>query len=75
MKKTEVSETYYLNNSGSRWIVLENGKKPVHPFKTKSGKIVIRTVIYYESFGNFGSMCISYKGSKIKVLADTILDD
>lgn len=70
-----ITETYYLNNSGSRWIVLENGKKPVHPFKTKSGKIILRTAQFYESFGNFGSICISWKGSKIKVLDDTVLDD
>ena len=73
--KTAASQVYYLNNSGSRWIVLENGKKPVHTFKTKSGKTVHRTAIFYESFGNFGSVCISYKGSKIKVLADSILND
>ena len=75
MNTIHTSQIYYLNNSGSRWIVLEDGKKPVHPFKTKSGKIIYRTAIFYESFGNFGSVCISYKGSKIKVLADTILDD
>ncbi len=69
------SGTYYLNNSGSKWIHLENGKKPKHEFRTKSGKIVTRTVQYYESWGNFGCVCISYKGKQIKVLADAVLED
>lgn len=66
---------FYLNNSGSRWVVLVNGKKEKRTFKTKSGKDVERTIIYYESFGNFGSACISYKGKKINVLMDSILED
>lgn len=66
---------FYLNNSGSRWVVYDNGKKEKRTFTTKSGKQVERTVIYYESFGNFGSACISYKGKKINVLIDTILND
>lgn len=67
--------TLYLNNSGSRWIVLENGKKPVHTFKTESGKEVQRTAIFYESWGNFGVVCICWKGKKVKVFADEILKD
>jgi hypothetical protein len=74
-KHKMLNGTYYLNNSGSRWVVFENGKKPKHKFETKSGKIVERTAIFYEAFGNFGSVCISYKGKKRNVLADTILED
>jgi hypothetical protein len=57
--------TFYLNN----------GKKDQRTWITKSGKEVTRTVIYYESFGNFGSCVISYKGKKISVLADSVLED
>jgi hypothetical protein len=67
--------TYYLNNSGSRWIILTNGKKEKITLKTESGKEITRTAIFYESFGNFASVCISYKGKKINVLTDTILKD
>ena len=67
--------TYYLNNSGSRWIHLTNGKKDKITFKTESGKEITRTAIFFESFGNFASVCISYKGKKINVLTDTILKD
>ena len=66
---------YYLNNSGSRWVVYENGHLEKRTWKTTSGKEITRAVLFYESFGNFGSCCISYKGKKIMVLADTILDD
>jgi hypothetical protein len=67
--------TYYLNNSGSRWVNLTNGKKDKITLKTESGKEITRTAIFYESFGNFASACISYKGKKINVLTDTILKD
>ena len=67
--------TYYLNNRGSKWVTFENGKKVKIKFLTQSGKEIIRTAIYFESFGNFGSVLISYKGKKISVLADTILND
>jgi len=67
--------TYYLNNWGSRWVVYENGEKVKNTWKTKSGNIIVRTVIYFYSFGNFGGALISYKGKKIRVLMDTILED
>jgi hypothetical protein len=67
--------TYYLNNSGSRWVNLTNGKKDKITLKTESGKEITRTAIFFESFGNFASVCISYKGKKINVLTDTILKD
>lgn len=67
--------TYYLNNHGSKWIHLTNGQKDKISLQTATGKTITRTVIYYESFGNFGSCLISYKGKKISVLADSILPD
>ena len=67
--------TFYLNNNGSRWINLTNGKKDKHTWETVTGQKVTRTIIFYESFGNFGSATISYKGKKISVLMDTILKD
>ena len=67
--------TYYLNNSGTRWVTFTNGKKVTHTFETKSGKQVTRTLIYCFSFGNFGGAVISYKGKKINVLLETILND
>lgn len=66
---------YYLNNSGTRWVIYENGKKRKIELQTKSGKKIIRTAIFYESFGNFATVCISYKGKKIKIFPDTILPD
>lgn len=66
---------YYLNNSGSRWIALdENGEKEKlvilkdnnSPF---SDPAIIRTALYYESFGNFAAVCYSYKGKKYSTLS------
>jgi S-adenosylmethionine hydrolase len=67
--------TYYLNNYGSRWVNLENGKKTTITLETKSGNKITRTVIYYEAFGNWATALISYKGKKISVFSDTILED
>ena len=67
---------YYLNNSGHRWVVFDDsGRHEEHTWKTKSGKEVVRRVIYFESFGNFASAAISYKGKKVSVLMDTVLED
>ena len=69
------SGCYYLNNDGSRWVVLDNGRREQREWNTKSGNKITRRVIYYFSFGNFGGACISYKGRRINVLADSVLDD
>lgn len=67
--------TYYLNNTGHRWVNFVNGKKEQITLKTKSGKEVTRTAIYYEAFGNFAAVCVSYCGKRITVLTDSLLDD
>jgi len=67
--------TFYLNNYGSRWINLENGKREKITLKTKAGKTITRKVIFFESFGNFATALISYKGKKRSVFSDTILED
>jgi hypothetical protein len=66
---------YYLNNSGHRWVIFENGKRASQTFTTKSGKQITRVVNYWEALGNFAVCEISYKGKKIKVFADTLLED
>lgn len=62
---------YYLNNSGSRWII--PGKKIT--FETESGRLVTRKPKYFESFGNFATCNIYWKGKRINVFTDTILED
>lgn len=61
--------TYYLNNNGSRWVVFENGQKSKCIIHTDEG-YELRTVLFYEQFGNFATACISYKGKKIKKFMD-----
>ena len=57
--------TYYLNNNGSRWVHLPKEKvQVVFP----DGHEELRTALYYESFGNFSSTCVSIKGKKIRLL-------
>jgi len=60
---------FYLNNSGSRWIVLENGKKPKIQVLTPEGFKNL-TPLYYASFGNFGVVAIKYKGIKYELLPE-----
>lgn len=58
---------FYLNNSGSRWVVLEDGKRE-KIFAYVNGELIQRTVIFFESFGNFACACISFKGKRHKIL-------
>ena len=66
--------TLYLNNTGSRWINYTNGVKDTITLKNKKGQDVTRKVNFYQSFGNFATANISYKGNRINVFADSILD-
>jgi hypothetical protein len=54
---------YYLNNSGSKWIVFPKTKVLV--FHGAEGYCKKRTVDHYESFGNFAVTCLKYKGKMI----------
>lgn len=67
--------TFYLNNTGHKWVNYTNGQKDKINLQTATGKKITRTVIYYESFGNFATALISYKGKKISVFPDTVLPD
>lgn len=67
--------TYYLNNTGHRWVNLENGKRDRITLETKSGKAITRSVNFWEAFGNFATANISYKGKRINVFTDSKLDD
>lgn len=59
--------TYYLNNSGSRWVVYKNGKKE-KVLVIHEDQILERTAIEYKSFGNFASVVYCYKGEKYDTL-------
>lgn len=67
--------TYYLNNYGSRWVNLTDGKRDSITLLTKSGKEVTRQVEFWTSFGNFASARITYLGKRIDVFGDTVLED
>ena len=66
---------YYLNNSGSRWVRFINNKRDTITLYTRSGVEVTRSVNYWAAFGNFATANISYKGKRINVFPDTLLDD
>lgn len=66
---------YYLNNRGTRWTHLVNGKKDKIKLLTDSGKEVTRTVQFYSSFGNHATARISWMGKRIDVFPDTVLKE
>ena len=71
-----MSRVLYLNNSGSRMIVVDSqGNKEKQEFTTKSGRKVSRIPIYWEMWGNFSCCLINYKGKRISVFPDTLLED
>lgn len=65
---------YYLNNTGSRWVVFNNHAKEQTVIELPDGTRQTRTILYFESFGNFAVACISYKGVKACYFMDR-LDD
>jgi hypothetical protein len=67
-------KTLYLNNSGHRWITLDDqGRHEKITLETKDGEKVTRRVNFWQSFGNFATANISYQGKKINVFADSLL--
>ncbi len=67
--------THYLNICKSRWINYVNGIKESREWKTESGKIIKRRIIFYEFKRGGSSACISYQGKKITISINTILKD
>ena len=68
--------TYYLNNTGSRWVNLDKfGNKDKITLKTETGKLITRTCQFHEQFGNFVRTQITYKGQRMFVFSDTTLED
>lgn len=66
---------YYLNNSGSRWVVFdEDGRHVEHTWETRRHGPFTRRVVFFESFGNFAAATISYKGKRFRFFPDSILD-
>jgi len=63
---------FYLNNSGSRWIALEDGKKPkveIQPDNHNNlNEPIVRTAISFEMFGNFACVNYWYKGRQRSTL-------
>jgi hypothetical protein len=68
--------TYYLNNQGTRWVRMDKfGNKDKITLTTRAGQLVTRTVQFYEQWGNFVRIQITYKGTRMFVQHDTILED
>jgi hypothetical protein len=67
--------TFYLNNTGHKWVTFENGRRINYTWETESGKLITRRVQYFEAFGNFATARISYKGKMISVFCDEKLKD
>lgn len=65
--------TQYLNNSGHRWVNFTNGERDTITLTTDKGNHITRKVIFWEAWGRHAIACISYKGKKIKVFADSVL--
>lgn len=51
---------FYLNNKGSRWVILPRIKYYIKLFPTN--EIIQRKAKYFYSFGNFSGIAFSYNG-------------
>lgn len=54
---------YYLNNSGSKWIVKPSEKVLV--YHGVAGYCKIRSIRHFEAFGNFVTAHLKYNGKMI----------
>jgi len=63
--------TFYLNNSGSRWVVLKDGKHDM-PFYLllKDGTYKLRQADYYTTWGNWSCIVYRYKGVQYRSIPD-----
>lgn len=60
--------TYYLNNSGSKWVVFP--KEKVLLFHGAEGYCKMRTIDHYSSFGNFVTATFWYRRKRISVFVE-----
>jgi hypothetical protein len=65
--------TYYLNNSGHKWVTYP--KEKVLLFHGAEQYCKLRTIEYYEAFGNFAVCCLRYNGKMIKVFMEECHND
>ena len=63
--------TFYLNNSGSRWVSYENGSKVKTKVLFPDGHVEERTILYYESFGNWAVAAVKIKGKTATYFMDS----
>ncbi len=73
-KTTKKDGIYYLNNSGSRWVIYRNGEKE-KILVEHDGKEIKRTAIEYQQFGNYACAVYYYKGIRCNTLNYKILDE
>lgn len=60
--------TYYLNNTGHRWITIKNGKKEkVNVFFPESNVVKQYTIAFWETLGNFGVPYTRIKGEVVQL--------
>ena len=70
------NRTLYLNNNGSKWVNYDtSGKHEKIVLYTTNGTKIIRRVNYWQSCGNNATANITYKGKKINIFADSVLED
>lgn len=60
--------TYYIGKTGHKWVHYEQGSKPTFYVKDEQGVYHLRTIQFYEAFGNFTAFLFSWKGSKVSAL-------
>lgn len=62
--------TLYLNNHGSRWIHTDKESMKCILIHRAENYRKVRKIEYFESFGNFASVNLKYKGKRISILPE-----
>jgi hypothetical protein len=66
--------TYYLNNSGSRWVNRNIENKNISVSFELDGITYIRRAKYFYSFGNFAGVAVSFNNKIYKTLNFKLLE-
>jgi hypothetical protein len=76
-----MEQTLYLNNDGSRWIIVDTSQRGWPKARRMRAWLVdaergyrkLRTVKYFESYGHFATYNFDYHGKMVSLFAEDFL--
>ena len=68
--------TLYLNNQGSRWILVNDKRERVNKVEfERDGTTHVRKAVHFGMWGNYSYAKVSYKGKLVMITEFKLLDN